>query len=86
MPSNQSVIDCLRRPRVRIKFLPARFKFAQLFALTVDLARDQSRIPPGRSIRLTSSPVNGAYLGAPRPKIGPEFVERIGLLRLRRFG
>jgi hypothetical protein len=25
------------------------------------LARDQSRIPPGRSIRFTSSPVNGAY-------------------------
>ena len=25
------------------------------------LARDQSRIPPGRSIRLTSSAVNGAY-------------------------
>src|SRR5215472_6299785 len=25
------------------------------------LARDQSRIPPGRSIRFTSSPVKGAY-------------------------
>ena len=25
------------------------------------LARDQSRIPPRRSIRFTSSPVNGAY-------------------------
>jgi hypothetical protein len=25
------------------------------------LARDQSHIPPCRSIRLTSSPVNGAY-------------------------
>jgi hypothetical protein len=25
------------------------------------LARDQSRTPPGRSNRLTSSPVNGAY-------------------------
>src|SRR5204863_5047666 len=34
-------------------------------------ARDQSRIPPGRSIRLTSSAVNGAYFARQAQKSLP---------------
>ena len=34
------------------------------------LARDQSRVPPGRSMRFTSSPVNGAYF-ARHPEVQP---------------
>jgi len=84
--ANQSVIDLPGdRPRVRINFLPARFKFAQLFALTVDLGTR----PIAHSARtLDSTDIiarERRISRAPGPKISGEFVERIGLLRLKHF-
>src|SRR5213592_207595 len=46
------------------------------------LASDQSRIPPGRSIRLTSSPVNGAYFARQAQKSSANLIKESGCVWL----
>ena len=60
--ADQFVINLIRnRPACGLNFFQ-RASNSAISCCRFSMPRfDQSRIPPGRSIRLTSSPVNGAY-------------------------
>jgi len=68
----------LEWPSVDVDLLPACFELGEFLAVIVDLSAGPIARSPGRSIRFTSSPVNGAYF-ARQLQNHPPIFERLGL-------